>query len=137
MLSTITSPLPLDVVIVHTESEVGHPVNNEARGPIQMDCLCAEQREKFVRQHGKRFGVFREMHSVQEFRLVLRAEVLELAEKHAVEMLNKMVEEEGMGGGLDYFQHRQLVMSRISKAAWAGVHLEPIPGKCWGTCSRQ
>lgn len=127
MLSTITSPLPLDIVIIHTESEVGDPVRNESRGPIRVDKVSAELRKFFVRQHEKLFEVFREMHSVREFRLVLRAEVLDRTEKHALATLNRMVEEEGKGGGLDYFKHRPLVTSRFSGALWAGVHLKPIP----------
>jgi hypothetical protein len=126
VLSTVTSPLPLDVIITHTESEVGYPVRNETRGPIIVDDLSAELRVKFVRRHAERFRIFREMHSVRKFRLVLRADVLECAKKHALETLKDTVEDEAKGGGLDYLGCRPLVVVQVCGASWAGVHLEPV-----------
>lgn len=126
VLSTITSPLPLDVVIIHGEFGVGYPIRNETRGPVFVDDLSAELRVNFVRRHAERFKVFREMHKVRKFRLVLRAEVLEWAKKHAVETLERTLEEEAKDGGLDYLGCPPLIVSQVSGASWAGVHLKPV-----------
>lgn len=130
VLSTITSPLSLDFIVVHTESEVGYPIRNDARGPVLVDDISAEIRAQFVRRHPERFKVFREMYSVREFRLVFCACVLERAEKHAAETLERVVEEEGKDGGLDYLRRRPLVVSRACGALWTGVHLESVPEPC-------
>ena len=127
VLSTIPPLLPLEVVIIYTEFEVGYPMNNTMRGPIHTNCFCAKKQES---QQG-RFRVFYEMRSVREFQLVLRAEVLERAEEHAMTTLNRVVEEQEQEYGLlNYLQRRPLVTSQISAAEWAGVHLQPIPGRC-------
>lgn len=126
ILSTIKSPLPLDVVIIHTEAEVGYPIRNETRGLVIVDDISAELRARFVRRHAERFKVFREMHSVREFRLVLRADVLNRAEKHAVETLKRIVEEERLDGGLDFLRERPLIVSKVCGVLGAGVHLDPV-----------
>lgn len=125
VLSTITSPFLLDLVVAHKESEVGCPIDNERRGPVTQDDVFTLPRVEFVQKHWERFKVLREMHSVRKFRLVLRADVHKWAEKDARETLERIVEEEGRDGGLDYLHHRPLVFSRVCGAVWAGVHPEP------------
>ena len=84
------------------------------------------KRVELLRPHSKLFKLVREIHNNWNFRLVLRADVLERAEKHALERLERAVEEEAKDGGLDHLGCRPLTVSRVSEAWWAGVCLEPV-----------
>ena len=126
LLSTITSTLPLDVVVLHTEHEIGYPIMNHARGMILKDNRFFK-RFQLMYSDSELFKLFRETYNERNFRLVLRAEVLERAEKYALERLERLVEEEAKDGGLDYLGCRPLIVSKVSGAWWAGVYLEPVP----------
>ena len=119
VLSTITSPLLLDLVIVYGKTEAVPPVLNAKKGQLVSG---GSSREGF--DHAGRFQILREMYRVRPFRLVLIAEVIGYgerytasdvgyAEKCAVDALNCVVEEEGKSGGFDCFPQRPLVFSRI------------------------
>lgn len=69
--------------------------------------------------------MLREIYSVREFRLVLCAEVFGCAEKHAVDALKHILEDEGKDGGLDYLRHKPSVISIVGRVRWAGVQRVP------------
>lgn len=109
VLSTITSPRPLDVIIIHREYQVGrYGWDRETNwvGP-----LSAEQAAEMVREHSERFTVFREMYGGRKFRLVLCADVLDSNEKYATETLERIVEAERKRKGFDFFLGKVLIIA--------------------------
>ena len=100
VLSTAAPSLLLDVVIIYKEAEFGYRWDQENTGP-----LSADKKAGIVKQHLEWFKVLREMYSVRNFRLVLCADVIELVEKHAMGILERVVEVEESNGGLRCFKH--------------------------------
>ena len=110
VLSTITSPLPLDVVITYREFDVGGNLCYWAK-PIHVQDLHPIIRGPNALNHPERFKVFSEMYRVREFRLVLCADVLNCAEEYAMRVLEQIVKTEMMNGGLDYLRCEPLIIS--------------------------
>ena len=110
ILATITSPLPLDFVVVYGEYEV------DCRVPTWLNTTHvwdppAETESHNSLCHRQRFKVFREMYGVREFRLVLCADVLDCVVDDAIETLEFVVEAEKARGGSDYLRCEPLVIS--------------------------
>jgi len=112
VLSTITSPPPLDVVITYREFDVGGNLRYWDK-PIRVQDLHPVIQAPTARAHPERFKVFSEMHRVREFRLVLCADVLDCAEEYAMRVLERIVETEMMNGGLDYLRYEPLIISEV------------------------
>ena len=125
VLSTITSPLPLNVMIIYRESEVGFPFRNEARGPVPGGDLYARQRARLVRRHAKRLRAFSEMYGVRKFQLELYAGVPEWTQNQAEKMLEDILEEAAKDGGLDYLGCRPRIAIEPCEVSWAGVRHKP------------
>ena len=113
VLSSITSPALLDVVIVYRELEFGEVVHHLSctdlgprhfphhfRMSVSMAQHCRQQ-----------FEVFKEMQKVRDFRLVLCADVFDRMVESAIEMLEDLVKEEKEKGGLDSLLHQPLIIS--------------------------
>ena len=132
-LSTTTSPLSLDLVVVYRDLDIdgANPWYNLPfcksdplrlpRSPDEMaaDALC----------HQDRFKVFREMYETREFRLVLCADVSDPMIKYATEMLECLVNAEKAKGRLDYLLCEPLIIVEIrsprtrpsdDRVGWAG-----------------
>ena len=111
VLSTITSPLPLDVVIIYKELDVGRVCVWSV--PARVRDLYPDGRATAARRHPKRFKVFREMYMTREFRLVLCADVLGCSAEFAVRVLKCIVRAERTNGGLDYLPCEPLIISEM------------------------
>ena len=59
----------------------------------------------------QQFEVFRTIHNIRDFRLVLCADVPDCIVDPAVEVLECLVKEEKNKGGLDYLLHEPLIIS--------------------------
>jgi len=101
VLSTITSPLPLDVVVNYLDEDVDFTVWTRVR-PAGVESVNLDRAAENAIEHQDRFKVFSEMYKVRVFRLVLCAGVLE-----------RIVETEGRKGGLDYLACEPLIISEI------------------------
>ena len=110
VLSTIVSPLPTDVVIVYREEELNFQIRYQKR-PITVE--YAPWMRFSIANHPGRFKVFREMCGTREFRLVLCADVLDLAAKSGMRTLKRLVEVERKNGRLDYLSCEPLIISEV------------------------
>ena len=95
LLSTVTSPLPLDVVVNYYAWDAGYHWNTTI-------CVTPSERAAELLAHRARFKVFSEMYTVREFRLVFCAEVRGHEAEEAMRALERIVEAERMDGGFDY-----------------------------------
>jgi len=114
VLSTIASPLPLDVVIVYEDSDVDRMVYYWSK-PFFVKYLHPVERAANVQHHQRRFKMFREMYMARKFRLVLCVDgvdcVTELED--ATRVLESIVKVEKAKGGLDYFPYEPLIVAEI------------------------
>lgn len=110
VLSTVTSPVLLDVVIAYSAFDVDCVTWYSVK-PVRLEGVPARRRIESPLHHSARFRVFGEMYQTREFRLVLRVDVLECVAKHAEQMLGGIVAMERMDGGLDYLVCEPLIMS--------------------------
>jgi hypothetical protein len=110
VLSTITSPLPLTIVIIYGERDVDLLLCTWAK-PFRVESLRQETRTANVVNHQERFTAFSEMYKVREFQLVLCADVLERVVECAMGVLERIVEAEKANGGLGYFLSEPLIIS--------------------------
>ena len=101
VLSTVTSPLPLDVVVTHRGVDVDLYVCAWAK-PIRVRRASPNQVAKNILDHSERFKVFREMYRVKEFRLVLCVDVPDCIAERALRALERIVEVQRTNGGLDH-----------------------------------
>jgi hypothetical protein len=125
VLSTITSPLSLDVVIIYRESELGCHKWDRMTASAGPRYHYPVEKAPIDPHHSERFAVFREMHSVRKFRLVLCADVHACAEEYAVEMLERIraVGTKEWHWGFESFLRRTLVISdrRLPRIRFRGT----------------
>ena len=114
VLST-TPPAPLDVVIVYREFDLGSIWGScwftDGSNPI---CFYHKPRwdtSNDVPRYKRHFRLFREMHKVRDFRLVLCADVFDCLVEHAIQTLEHTLIAREVNGGLDYFINKPLVIS--------------------------
>ena len=107
VLSTITPSLPLKVVITYGDQDIGLDVWGNGRPGCMQYCYVS------VTHHSGQFKVFKEMYAVRKFRLVLCADVSGWAIEHSMGVLDRAVEGEKAGGGLDYLEREPLIISEV------------------------
>ena len=109
VLSTVTSPLPLDLLINYGVYVVS------CHSPLhsRLHRISPDERAAEAHVHRERFKVFSEMYAVREFRLLLCADVLDYAIEDTVRALEWIVEEERMSGRLDYLPCEPLIFSEM------------------------
>jgi len=109
ILSTTTSPVLLDLVIVYWDSDVD--INLDREPELEYRAACALR-------HQHRFTVFRGMHGARAFRLVLCADVLDETVESATGMLKQLVKAEKVRGGWSYLHCEPSVIAerRSSRA---------------------
>ena len=112
VLSTVTSPLFLDVVVVYWEGNVDRMVYYWLK-PVVVVHLLPEDIADNALYHRRRFEQFREMYRTREFRLVLRVDVLDCIVEDVIRSLECVVETEKVKGGLDYFPCEPVIISEV------------------------
>ena len=93
MLSSVTSPAPLDVVIIYRDLDLGGMPFCPAC-VLGACCWChpvLRRRNTDPERHQQQLRVFREMHSVRDFRLVLCADVSDRVVEYGVGVLERLV----------------------------------------------
>ena len=118
VLSTVTSPMLLDVVIVYDDDDLDRWAPNCSGpfcrvGPTCFFVPVPEDRASHALSHQQTFKVFREMHEALEFRLVLCADVSDIMVYYAMEMLERFLKVERMEGRLDYLRCEPLTISEV------------------------
>ena len=109
VLSTVTSPLPLELVINYGTSEV----YCHSPSYIRVGMVSPSERAAETLIHQERFKVFSEMYAVREFRLVLCADVFDRDAEDTTRALESVVEAERMSGGFDYLSCEPLIISEM------------------------
>ena len=111
VLSTITSPLPLDAIIDYDDVDVD--LVRASEGPRIFACLMTlkDAITENALGHEQRFKLFQGMYRVREFRLVLYADVPNHAVGPAVQTLERLVRAEKEKGRLGYLRREPLIIS--------------------------
>ena len=129
VLSSITSPALLDVVVVYRYSEFEgthiytHSLFYEG-GFCSHHPDCPVEMAAGARRHQDRFKIFREMHEAREFRLMFCVDILDPVVRDATEMLERIVRVEKTEGGFDYLLHEPLIIveMRTSGSRRLGIY---------------
>ena len=113
VLSTISSPLPLDIIIVYRHYDVGYMVSWWKPFPVaEFDGGLRETNAL----HQQRFKQLRKMYMVREFRPVFCADAIGCAMEHVVRGLESIVEMERARGRLDYLLREPSIISDMRSA---------------------
>ena len=113
VLSTVTSPTPLDVVIVYQDVDLGGVRGcwlGCNSGPACPRHDSREGRDDDTMRYKQQFRVFREIHNARDFHLVLCADVSDSIVERAMQTLEHFVDAREVNGGLDYLLYKPLVM---------------------------
>ena len=103
VLSTVTSPSLFEVVVLYRWDDFGGVGSWQHSNLTPLhEVLRADGAAEALRHH-RRFRVFREVHEVRDFRLVLDANVWGPAGEHSLQMLREAIAEEGAKNGFDEF----------------------------------
>jgi len=109
VLSTITSPLPLDLIVNYGRCEVW----SYRPSLIRARSVSPSERSAEALVHQERFKMFSEMYMVREFRLVLCADVGNGAAVDVMRALESIVEAERVNGRLDSLPCEPLIISEM------------------------
>ena len=133
ILSTTVSLLPLDVVITYRDQDLGWFLRKDGLVCARFGMYRPEPVPlKEGDSHSRRFKVFREMHEVRSFRLVLCADVFGCTLMHSVGVLKQVVAAERKSGGLDYLQCKPSIISEV-RAPRSRCNDLPT-GQWWNEC---
>ena len=119
ILSSVTSPAPLDVVVIYRERDFGggrpcplcepDPVCFSHCGP-PINSPIGNMLKHFLHNQHRRFRVFREMHSVREFRLVFCVDVVDCMMSHALRLLGNIFQDEEARREFDYLLYEPFII---------------------------
>ena len=130
MLSSVTPSAPLDIVVVYRDIDL-----SDMPHCWQCDSALVRRRYTIWRKPRDRaahfrhqFGVFREMHGVRDFRLVLCVDVFDCMMEGGVKILERVGQAEGAVGGFGHLQKPLIISERRilrtcyldQKAGWSG-----------------
>ena len=113
VLSTITSPLPIDVVINYGEREGDYYVFSWEKHVFGLRHTDTDRMATDAQHRVGRFQIFREMQGVQGFRLVLCTNVHDCIAECARWALEHAVETELEGGGSGYLLQGPLIITEM------------------------
>jgi len=113
VLSTIATPLPLEVIIIYRELDFGYSVYPNGGLVYVISYGPFEGSASSIAFNPKLFGVISDMCKVRKIRLVFCADVLECIAERAVRMLKHYVETERRNGGLEYLEEAPLIISEM------------------------
>jgi hypothetical protein len=106
-LSTITSPTFSDVIVFYRDIDFDG-LEFDVLNPYRE--ITPEESAREESWHRGLFDVFREMHTVRDFRLTLCAEVWDCVGEYAVQVLKRAVAVEKAANRLDYFSSEPMVV---------------------------
>jgi len=106
-LSTITSPMFTEVVVVYQESSFSGVASHSTEA---YRTTTSSERAAEASWHRSLFQVFREMYTMRDFRLVLCAEVWGVVREYTAEVLERAVAVERAAERLDYLPSEPLVI---------------------------
>jgi len=111
VLSTTTSPA-LEVAVIYRDYDFCgvRPPGYPTLPPVYS--VSQAERTKEALQHHRQLEVFREIHELRDFRLVLRADVWHRIGEHSVRVLEEAVAVEKARGGFDIGFSEPLVIYR-------------------------
>ena len=110
VLSTIKSPVFSEVTVFYRDYDIRGAYSSRPSLPPACEVLQAEMAPEASRHHS-RFGMYRAMHEVRDFRLVLCADVWDRVGDYAVRMLREAVATEETTRGFDTFPKPLVVYS--------------------------
>ena len=113
VLSTTVHSLPFDVVITYCDEDLGLSLRKDRLVRVGFMFGPGPVPRKGGDAHSRRFKVFREMHEVRSFRLVLCADVFGCTLMHSVRALEQIVATEMESGGLDYLHCEPSIISEV------------------------
>ena len=114
-LSTIASPVFSDVTVLYRDYDIrgAYSPHPNVHPPQKMSQAELAREAKL---HLARFGMYRAMHEVRDFRLVLCADVWDGVGEYAVRMLKEAVVAEKVARGFDTFPEPEVTYSpRLSR----------------------
>jgi len=128
-LSTITSPTFSEVVIFYRDYNFRGVGHMWSRSPRTFRAMSKDEVEEEALQHHMQFELFREMHRVRGFRLVLCADVWDRVVEYTVGVLKRAVAAEEVKGGFDGHFSEPLVVCtpRRSPAEFSEMLLADYP----------
>ena len=112
VLSTITSPLPLDIIVVYQHLDVGYQPCHWVK-PVPLMRFTPKGEAGVALYHQQRFKELREMYMVRGFRLVFCMDVLDGVTESTMRALKCVVNEEKSKGGFDYLLCEPLIVSEV------------------------
>ena len=138
VLSTITSPLPLDVIIDYDDTDLDRVLcwaNPPLTCPTRGVRVLEGEMAKNVLRHEQRFKLFQEMYRVRAFRLVLCADVYNHSVEPGVQTLERLVRAEKEKGRLGYLHCEVSIISE--KRTPKTYNCDDIVGRtvCWPIAS--
>ena len=107
VLSTITSPGPIDIVVQYQDDDF-YGVEWQRPGWPLLRELSQTERENEASWRHRHFEVLGEVRKVRDFRLVLSAMVWGCIGEYPVQVLERAIEEEKARGGFDDFSRQPL-----------------------------
>ena len=114
VLSSIPPPVPLDIVILYRDHDLGARLDCELCKPTKPVCFghsFPRQWDFYAQCCRQTLKVFREMHSVRDFRLILCADVFDCVGGGAIYILEGIVREDEANGGLNHPAHKPMIIS--------------------------
>ena len=109
VLSSISSPGPLDIVVIYRDIMLPYDGRYEkglCHRPVWLLGRIVINEETLQQQ----FRVFREMHSVRDFRLVLSVDPFGCAMNRITQLMEMIVNAEKAKGGFDYLSCEPLMV---------------------------
>ena len=112
VLSSVTSPGPLDAVIIYQDYDFTYypPCKRCNLEPLHSHHCFQDIMDKLILDRQRQLKVFREMHSVRDFRLVLCADISGNSVGRATKTLEHIVRAEKVEGRTDYFLYKPLIV---------------------------
>jgi len=111
VFSTITSPASLEVIVLYRDYDFNGVEEHQASrvlGPFRK--ISQVQRGEEALRHHRQFRVFQEVQKVQDFQLVLCADVWHHVGEYSVQVLEKVVKKENAKGVFDNFSSKPIVI---------------------------
>jgi len=113
VLSSVTSPVPVDVVIIYQDIHLEIPFIYPPYNPIMPIYFCYSRRTEMWDHslYQRRLEVPHKVYSTRGFRLVLCADVCDRVVERAIQGLEDFVKAGKMEGGSSHFPYRPLIIS--------------------------